>query len=105
MGKAKIGGRKYFHSVKPRRWGIRRGDGDAKDMEVDKGKHSIIPPSPQKSFLDRASNRLSGTGHWLCAPYLKRVRMNRDDEISGKAAGAAGSGCLVGTEGDLGSAR
>jgi hypothetical protein len=53
-----------------------------KETEVDKGKHSIIPPLPTKSFLDRALNRLSGTGHWLCAPYLKRVRKERDDEVS-----------------------
>jgi hypothetical protein len=51
-----------------------------KDTEVDKGKHSIIPPAPQKSFLDSAPNRLSRTiaqirtGHWLCAPHLKRIR-------------------------------
>jgi hypothetical protein len=32
----------------------------AKDTEVDKGKHSIIPPSPKKIFLDRTSNRVSG---------------------------------------------
>jgi hypothetical protein len=62
----------------------------AKDAEVDKGKHSIIPPTPQKSFLDSAPNRLSRTvaqirtGHWLCAPYLKRIRKNRDEEISDK---------------------
>jgi hypothetical protein len=24
------------------------------------------------------------TGHWLCAPYLKRVRKNRDEEIFDK---------------------
>jgi ribonuclease HI len=62
----------------------------AKDTEVDKGKHSIIPPTPKKSFLDSAPNRLSRTvaqirtGHWLCAPYLKRIRKNRDEEISDK---------------------
>jgi hypothetical protein len=33
----------------------------AKDTEVDKRKHSIIPPAPKKSFLDRAPNRLSRT--------------------------------------------
>jgi hypothetical protein len=47
-----------------------------KDTEVEKGKHSIIPPAPKKSFLDSAPNRISRTiaqirtGHWLCAPYL-----------------------------------
>jgi hypothetical protein len=62
----------------------------AKDTEVDKRKHSITPPAPQKSFLDSAPNHLSGTisqirtGHWPCAPYLKRVRKNRDEEISDK---------------------
>jgi hypothetical protein len=62
----------------------------AKDTEVDKGKHSIIPPTSQKSFLDSAPNRLSRTvarirtGHWLCAPYLKHIRKNRDEEISDK---------------------
>jgi hypothetical protein len=40
--------------------------------------------------VDRAPNRISRTiaqvwtGHWLCAPYLKRVRTNRDEEISDK---------------------
>jgi hypothetical protein len=39
----------------------------------------------KKSFLDRASNRLARTiaqirtGHWLCGPYLKRIRKNRDE--------------------------
>jgi hypothetical protein len=62
----------------------------AKDTEVEKGKHSIIPPAPKQSFLDSAPNRISRTiaqirtGHWLRAPYLKRVRKNRDEEISDK---------------------
>jgi hypothetical protein len=30
----------------------------AKDMETDKGKDSILPLPPTKSFLDRASNNL-----------------------------------------------
>jgi hypothetical protein len=61
-----------------------------KDTEVDKGKHSIILPAPPKSFLDSVPNRLYRTiaqirtGHWLCAPYLKRIRKNRDEEISDK---------------------
>jgi ribonuclease HI len=65
----------------------------AKATEVDKGKHSIIPPAPKKSFLDSAPNRLSRTiaqirtGHWLCAPYLKRTRKSRDEEISDKWSG------------------
>jgi hypothetical protein len=48
-------------------------------METDKGKDSILPPSPKNSFLDRASNKLARTiaqirtGHWLCGPYLKRA--------------------------------
>jgi ribonuclease HI len=62
----------------------------AKDTEVEKGKYSIIPPAPKKSFLGSAPNRVSRTiaqvrtGHWLCAPDLKRVRKNRDEEISDK---------------------
>jgi ribonuclease HI len=60
----------------------------AKDTETERGKDSILPPAPKKSFLDGASNRLARTiaqirtGHWLCAPYLKRTRKNRDDEVS-----------------------
>jgi hypothetical protein len=53
-------------------------------------KETITPPAPKKSFLDRASNRLARTvaqirtGHWLCAPYLKRVRKNREEQVSDK---------------------
>jgi hypothetical protein len=42
------------------------------------------------TFLDRAPNRLARTiaqfriGHLLCAPYLKRVRKNRDEWVSDK---------------------
>jgi hypothetical protein len=60
----------------------------AKETETASGKDSIIPPAPKKSFLDGASNRLActiaqiRTGHWLCAPYLKRTRKARDDEVS-----------------------
>jgi hypothetical protein len=60
----------------------------AKDSETDKGKETITPPAPKKSFLDRASNRLARTvaqiptGHWRCAPYLKRVRKNREEQVS-----------------------
>jgi hypothetical protein len=60
----------------------------AKDTETERGKDSILPPAPKKSFLDGASNRLARTiaqirtGHWLCAPYLKRTRKNRDEEVS-----------------------
>jgi hypothetical protein len=60
----------------------------AKDTETDKGKETILPPDPKKSFLDRAPNRLARTiaqirtGHWLSASYLKRVRKNRDEEMS-----------------------
>jgi ribonuclease HI len=60
----------------------------AKDMETDKGKESILPPPPKKSFLDGASNKLARTiaqirtGHWLCAPYLKRIRKDRKEHIS-----------------------
>jgi hypothetical protein len=60
----------------------------AKDMETDKGKESILPPPPKKSFLDGASNKLATTiaqirtGHWLCAPYLKRIRKDREEHIS-----------------------
>jgi hypothetical protein len=62
----------------------------AKDSEIDKGKESITPPAPKKSLLDRASNRLARTvsqirtGHWLCAPYIKRVRKNREEQVSDK---------------------
>jgi hypothetical protein len=58
--------------------------------ETDKGKETITPPAPKKSILDRASNRLARTvaqirtGHWLCAPYLKRVRKNREEQVSDK---------------------
>jgi hypothetical protein len=60
----------------------------AKDTETERGKDSILPPAPKKSFLDGASNRLARTiaqirtGHWLCAPYFKRTRKNSDDEVS-----------------------
>jgi hypothetical protein len=60
----------------------------AKEMETQKGKASILPPAPKKSFLDRASNRLARTiaqirtGNWLCGPCLKRIRKNRDEPIS-----------------------
>jgi hypothetical protein len=60
----------------------------AKDTETERGKDSILPPAPKKSFLDGASNRLARTiaqirtGHWLCAPYLKTTRKNSDDEVS-----------------------
>jgi hypothetical protein len=33
----------------------------AKDTEVDKRRHSIIPPAVKKSFLDSAPNRISRT--------------------------------------------
>jgi hypothetical protein len=33
----------------------------AKEMETQKGKASILPPAPKKSFLDCASNRLART--------------------------------------------
>jgi ribonuclease HI len=62
----------------------------AKDSETDQGKETITPPAPKISFLDRASNRLARTvaqirtGHWLCAPYLKRVRKNREEQVSDK---------------------
>jgi hypothetical protein len=58
----------------------------AMDTETDQGKEAILPPSPKKSFLDRA--RLARTiaqirtGHWLSAAYLKRVRKNCDENIS-----------------------
>jgi hypothetical protein len=60
----------------------------AKDTEAQRGKDSILPPVPKKLFLDGASNRLPHTiaqirtGHWLCAPDLKRTRKNSDDEVS-----------------------
>jgi hypothetical protein len=70
----------------------------AKDTETDKGKETILPPNPKKSFLDRAPNRLARTiaqirtGHWLSASYLKRVRTKRHLIYAG---GVGGSGCLV----------
>jgi hypothetical protein len=60
----------------------------AKDIETDKGKDSILPPPPKKSFLDRASNKLARTiaqirtGLWLCEPYLKRIRKDRNEPVS-----------------------
>jgi hypothetical protein len=60
----------------------------AKDTETDKGKKTILPPTLNNSFLDRAPNQLAGaiaqirTGHWLSTPYLKRVRKNREELIS-----------------------
>jgi hypothetical protein len=57
-------------------------------METDKGKESILPPPPKKSFLDGASNKLARTiaqirmGHWLCPPSLKRIRQDREEHIS-----------------------
>jgi hypothetical protein len=62
----------------------------AKDSETDKGKETITRPAPKTSFLDLASNRLARTiaqiltGHWLCTPYLKRVRKNREEQVSDK---------------------
>jgi hypothetical protein len=56
-----------------------------KDTETERGKDSIISPPPKKSFLDRASNRLSRTiaqirtSHCLCTPYLKRIRKARGE--------------------------
>jgi hypothetical protein len=38
--------------------------------------------------VDRASSRVARTiaqiraGHWVCAPYLKRVRTNREEQVS-----------------------
>jgi hypothetical protein len=37
----------------------------AKDIETDKGKDSILPPPPKKSF-----------------PYLKRIRKDRNEPVS-----------------------
>jgi hypothetical protein len=60
----------------------------AKDTETDKGKETIRPPTPKKLFLDRTPNRLARTivqirtGHWLSAPYLKRVRKNLEEQMS-----------------------
>jgi hypothetical protein len=59
-----------------------------KDTETQTGKDSILPPAPQKSFLDGAQNRVARkiaqirTDHWLWSLYLKRTRKNTDDEIS-----------------------
>jgi hypothetical protein len=58
----------------------------AKDIETDKGKDSILPPPPKKSFLDRASNKLARTiarvRTGLCGPYLKRIRKDRNEPAS-----------------------
>jgi ribonuclease HI len=60
----------------------------AKETETERGKHSILPPAPKKSFLDSAPNRIARTiaqirtGHWLCAPYLKRIRKDREEQVS-----------------------
>jgi hypothetical protein len=60
----------------------------AKEAETERGKHSILPPAPKKSFLDSARNRISPTipqirtGHWLCPPYLKRIRKDREQQVS-----------------------
>jgi hypothetical protein len=60
----------------------------AKETETESGKHSILPPAPKKSFLDSAPNRIARTtaqirtGHWLCAPYLKRIRKDREEQVS-----------------------
>jgi hypothetical protein len=60
----------------------------AKEIETEKEKYSTLPPAPKKSFLDSAPNRIAHiiaqirTGHWLCAPYLKRVRENREGLVS-----------------------
>jgi hypothetical protein len=60
----------------------------AKETETERGKHSILPPAPKKSFLDSALNRIARTiaqirtGHWLCAPYLKRIRKDRGEPVS-----------------------
>jgi hypothetical protein len=61
----------------------------AKDTKIDKGKESIAPPALKKS-LDRALNRLARTiaqiwtGHWLYAPYVKRIRKHREEQVSDK---------------------
>jgi hypothetical protein len=60
----------------------------AKDIETDKGKHSILPPPPKKSFLDRTSNKLARTiaqirtGLWLYGPCLKRIRKDCNEPVS-----------------------
>jgi hypothetical protein len=73
----------------------------AKDTETDKGKETILPPNPKKSFLDRAPNRLARkisqirTGHWLSATYLKRVRKIAARGYLVYAGGVGSSGCLA----------
>jgi hypothetical protein len=75
----------------------------AKDSETDKGKDTITPPVPKKSFLDRASNRLPRTvaqiltGHLLCAPYLKRVRKIGKNRYRINAGDVASIECPVPT--------
>jgi ribonuclease HI len=75
----------------------------AKDSETDKGKETITPPAPKKFFLDRASNRLARTVeqirtmHWLCAPYLKRVRKIGKNRYRINAGGVASIECPIPT--------
>jgi hypothetical protein len=51
----------------------------ANDSEIDTGKESITQAS---NPLARTIAQIR-TGHWLCAPYIKRVRKNRE-QVSDK---------------------
>jgi ribonuclease HI len=53
---------------------------EAATLELrDRGRHTIIPPPPKKSAMDKARNRgarISSqlrTNHWLSGAYLKRI--------------------------------
>jgi hypothetical protein len=53
---------------------------EAATLELrDRGKHTIIPPPPKKSAMDKARNREARissqlrTNHWLSGVYLKRI--------------------------------
>jgi hypothetical protein len=73
----------------------------AKETETERGKHSILPPAPKQSFLDSTPNRIArtiaqiGTGHWLCAPYLKRIRMDTEEQVSDQCWWCEHGGCLA----------
>jgi hypothetical protein len=53
---------------------------EAATLELrDRGKHTIIPPPPKKSAMDKARNREARissqlrTNHWLSGVYLMRI--------------------------------
>jgi hypothetical protein len=53
---------------------------EAATLELrDRGRHTIIPPPPKKSAIDKARNREARissqlrTNHWLSGVYLMRI--------------------------------